>query len=79
MLCACCQNNAVPEAGYNICEKRRGLIPLTLEPLVNRRKKYKQRMKSADEETRAIYDARRVASTAAMPCLTAISRTDVGT
>ncbi|HEV2665390.1 MAG TPA: DNA polymerase domain-containing protein, partial [Blastocatellia bacterium] len=61
VLCSCCRNNAVPEAGYNICEKRRGLIPLTLEPLVKRRKAYKQLMKSADERTRAIYDARRTA------------------
>jgi len=61
VLCSCCLNTAVPEAGYNICEKRRGLIPLTLEPLVERRKAYKQMMKSADERTRAIYGARRAA------------------
>ena len=61
VLCSCCRNDAVPEAGYNICEKRRGLIPLTLEPLVERRKLYKQLMKSADERTRVIYDARRAA------------------
>ena len=61
VLCSCCQNNAVPEAGYTICEKRRGLIPLTLEPLVERRNVYKRLMKSADERTRAIYDARRAA------------------
>src|SRR5262245_4471600 len=61
VLCSCCRNNAVPEAGYNICEKRRGLIPLSLEPLVERRRIYKQLMKSADERTRAIYDARRAA------------------
>jgi DNA polymerase II len=61
VLCSCCRNRAVPEAGYNICEKRRGLIPLTLEPLVERRKVYKQLMKSADERTRAIYGARRAA------------------
>jgi DNA polymerase II len=61
VLCSCCRNGAVPEAGYNICEKRRGLIPLTLEPLVERRKFYKQLMKSADERTRAIYGARRAA------------------
>ncbi|HEX2489998.1 MAG TPA: DNA polymerase domain-containing protein [Blastocatellia bacterium] len=61
VLCSCCRNSAVPEAGYNICEKRRGLIPLTLEPLVKRRKDYKQLMKSADERTRAIYGARRAA------------------
>jgi DNA polymerase II len=61
VLCSCCQNEAVPEAGYNVCEKRRGLIPLALEPLIDRRKIYKRSMKSADERTRAIYDARRVA------------------
>jgi DNA polymerase II len=61
VLCSCCRNIAVPEAGYNICEKRRGLIPLTLEPLVDRRKVYKQMMKRADERTRAIYGARRAA------------------
>lgn len=61
VLCSCCENIAVPEAGYNICEKRRGLIPLTLEPLIERRKLLKQLMKLADERTRAIYDARRVA------------------
>lgn len=59
VLCSCCENIAVPEAGYNICEKRRGLIPLTLEPLIERRNRLKQLMKSADERTRAIYDARR--------------------
>lgn len=61
VLCSCCQNDAVPEAGYNICTKRRGLIPLVLAPLVERRKLYKQLMKTADERTRAIYDARRSA------------------
>ncbi len=61
VLCSCCDNNAVPEAGYNVCEKRRGLIPLALEPLIERRKTYKRLMKGADERTRAIYDARRTA------------------
>ncbi len=61
VLCACCQNDAVPEAGYNICTKRRGLIPLTLEPLIERRKRYKQMMPNAGERTRAIYEARRAA------------------
>jgi len=61
VLCSCCKNEAVPEAGYNICEKRRGLIPLALEPLIKRRKIYKQLMKNADERTRVIYGARRAA------------------
>lgn len=62
VLCSCCDNQVVPEAGYNICTKRRGLIPLTLAPLVERRRQLKELMRSAgDERTRAIYDARRTA------------------
>jgi DNA polymerase-2 len=62
VLCSCCENQAVPEAGYNICARRRGLIPLTLAPLVERRKELKDMMRgAADERARAIYDARRTA------------------
>jgi DNA polymerase II len=62
VLCSCCDNQVVPEAGYNICVKRRGLIPLTLAPLVERRRRLKDLMRSATEErTRAVYDARRTA------------------
>lgn len=62
VLCSCCDNQTVPEAEYNICTKRRGLVPLTLAPLVERRRQLKARMRSAgDEQTRAIYDARRTA------------------
>ena len=62
VLCSCCENSAVPEAEYNICARRRGLIPLTLAPLVERRQRLKDLMRSAgDERTRAIYDARRAA------------------
>jgi DNA polymerase-2 len=50
VLCSCCQNSAVPEAGYNICEKRRGLIPRTLAPLLERRKRYKQLLRAGDKE-----------------------------
>lgn len=62
VLCSCCDNQAVPEAGYNICTKRRGLIPLTLAPLVERRRQLKELMRRAeDERVRAVYDARRAA------------------
>lgn len=62
VLCACCQNHAVPETDYNVCEKRRGLIPLTLAPLVERRSHLKQLMQAAtDEQQRASYVARRAA------------------
>jgi DNA polymerase elongation subunit (family B) len=41
--CACCPDSKkrVPELGYRICEKRRGLVPATLEPILIRRKYYK--------------------------------------
>jgi len=37
VLCACCSNSRVPEAEYTICEKREGLIPRTLKPVLRRR------------------------------------------
>jgi len=41
--CKCCPDSQirVPELGYRICEKRRGLVPETLVPLLVRRKHYK--------------------------------------
>ena len=44
VLCSCCDNRVVPEAEYNICTKRRGLIPLTVAPLVERRRRLKEMM-----------------------------------
>ena len=62
VLCSCCDNSAVPEAGYNVCQKRRGLIPRTLEPLLERRRLYKKLKKeSPDEGLRDIYDSRQTA------------------
>jgi DNA polymerase elongation subunit (family B) len=46
VLCACCSNSRVPEAGYNICEKREGLIPRTLKPILRRRLMLKEMSKS---------------------------------
>jgi len=37
VLCQCCQNQRVPEAGYTICEKREGIVPRTLKPILARR------------------------------------------
>lgn len=62
VLCSCCDNSVVPEAGYNICEKRRGLIPRTLAPLVARRKEYKRLMRACESASeREVYDARQTA------------------
>jgi DNA polymerase elongation subunit (family B) len=47
--CRCCpqSRNKVPELGYNICEKRRGIVPISLEELLEKRLRYKQMMKEA--------------------------------
>jgi DNA polymerase-2 len=37
VLCQCCENPRVPEAGYTICEKREGIVPKVLRPLLARR------------------------------------------
>lgn len=64
VLCDCCLDSGVkvPEIGYNICERRRGLIPQVLEVVLRKRKEYKRRMKEAsDPETREIYNRRQSA------------------
>ena len=47
ILCPCCPVPKVPEAGYNICERREGLVPRTLRPILERRKIFKGRMKNS--------------------------------
>lgn len=46
VLCPCCTDskNRVPFTGYNICEKRIGLIPRVIKPLIERRMAYKKRI-----------------------------------
>ncbi len=64
VLCECCPNSklTVPELGYNICEKRRGIVPKTLDFLLNKRLRYKLLMREAcDERLRHIYDMRQTA------------------
>jgi len=64
VLCKCCPDSRikVPELGYNICEKRRGIVPKTLDLLLRKRLKYKSLMKEAsDARQRQIYDMRQSA------------------
>jgi DNA polymerase-2 len=58
LFCGCCDNQAVPEAGYAICT-RRGLIPDVLAPLLARRAYYKAQLKSEglDPTLAARYEA----------------------
>jgi DNA polymerase elongation subunit (family B) len=64
VLCECCPSSRVrvPEIGYNICERRRGLIPQVLELVLRKRRDYKRRMREArDPELRELYDRRQTA------------------
>jgi DNA polymerase-2 len=60
--CSCCPDSKVriPELDYNICEKRIGIIPLSLKIVIDKRSRYKQLLKSPliSSELKSIYDAR---------------------
>lgn len=58
--CACCPDEPrVPEAGYRICTRRKGLIPKTIEPLIRKRQLYKERKTGANDPMRRdVYDRR---------------------
>ena len=50
VLCGCCENHRVPEVGYTICEKREGIVPKTLRPILARRTWLKKMIKELDCE-----------------------------
>ena len=59
--CDCCPDskNVVPELGYHVCEKRRGLVPESLEIPIENRKAYKRLRKLAtDDKSWATFDSR---------------------
>lgn len=59
--CDCCPDskNIVPELGYRVCEKRKGLVPESLEVPLQNRKEYKYLRKLAtDDKSWAIFDSR---------------------
>jgi DNA polymerase II len=59
LFCRCCDHPVVPEAGYSICRRRRGLIPALLKPLLERRAYYKAQLKMGglDQALVQRYDA----------------------
>jgi DNA polymerase-2 len=61
VLCGCCQNHQVPEAGYTICQRREGIVPKVLRPLLARRTWLKKMAKEGPLEKRETYDRRQVA------------------
>ncbi|MBC2696988.1 MAG: hypothetical protein HF975_07630 [ANME-2 cluster archaeon] len=54
VLCKCCPDSPerVPFIGYNICQKRVGLIPRVIGPLIKRRLAYKKMADGGSEEHR---------------------------
>jgi len=61
VLCPCCPQPKVPESGYNLCQRREGLVPKVLRPILERRKNCKARMKSAQGAERELYSRRQTA------------------
>jgi DNA polymerase-2 len=61
ILCPCCPQPKVPEAGYNICEKREGLIPRTLRPILERRRQFKALMRKSEGVEREGYSRKQTA------------------
>ena len=61
VLCDCCSNSKVPEAGYNICEKKEGLIPKTLKPILQRRQMLKKMSKGVGGQKGEDYRRRHIA------------------
>jgi len=62
--CECCSDSAnrVPELGYNMCERRVGIVPKVLKLMLKKRMYYKEmRNKASDPEERRKYDQRQAA------------------
>jgi len=55
LLCPCCPDSTqvVPALGYHICQKRRGLIPRVLLPIIERRIRFKRWYKQGGPDARA--------------------------
>jgi DNA polymerase elongation subunit (family B) len=58
--CPCCPDskNRVPELGWNVCEKRIGIVPRAIEIVVKKRLHYKELKKSAKGADHEKYNAR---------------------
>jgi len=62
--CECCLDspNRVPEVGFHVCRRREGIVPASLEVLLEKRAKYKRwRNEAKDPPTRTRYDQRQAA------------------
>jgi DNA polymerase, archaea type len=66
ILCNCCPNSQlrVPELDYNICEKRVGIVPMSLKIVLDKRRRYKElllkypNLSHNNNNSKTIYDSR---------------------
>jgi DNA polymerase elongation subunit (family B) len=60
VLCRCCKasEHRVPVLDYNLCEKRVGLVPMVLKPVIERRFAYKRLMKESSGKEKETYKQR---------------------
>ena len=64
VLCKCCPDSKIriPGLGYNICEKKTGIVPKALKPVIDKRLRYKKlKSETQDEKLREIFDNRQTA------------------
>jgi DNA polymerase elongation subunit (family B) len=61
--CLCCPDskNRVPELGWNVCEKRKGIVPRAIEIIVEKRLHYKELKKDSKGTDYDRYNARQAA------------------
>jgi DNA polymerase, archaea type len=58
--CGCCpeSTNIVPELGWRVCQKRKGIVPTSMEIIVRKRLKYKQMRKVSAKAESERYEER---------------------
>jgi len=64
VLCRCCPDSPlrIPELGYNICEKRVGIVPKTLRFVIAKRLRYKRLKRDVDDvRLKEVYERRQSA------------------
>lgn len=59
--CPCCSGSRVPEIGYTLCQRREGLVPRTLRPILALRARLKARARDVSGEAAAEFQARQLA------------------
>ncbi|MFH0971571.1 MAG: DNA polymerase domain-containing protein [Candidatus Micrarchaeota archaeon] len=60
MFCKCCEENTVPQLGFNVCEKKDGILRNILAPILKRRLYYKKMKKTAIGDELQKYEERSV-------------------